>query len=71
MATASESSISLLRLPEVKQRTGLSRSSLYAKIQRGDFPSPVNLGGRAVAWVSSEVTEWINDRVNESRGGVQ
>ena len=60
-----------LRLPQVKQRVGLSRSSIYAKVQNGAFPPPVNLGGRAVAWIEDEIGEWISDRVQESRGGVQ
>ena len=71
MATISENPISFLRLPRVKQRTGISRSSLYAKIQRGEFPAPVNLGARAVGWVESEVDRWIADRIAASRGGAQ
>ena len=71
MATISENPISFLRLPQVKQRTGISRSSLYAKIQRGEFPAPVNLGARAVGWVESEVDRWIADRIAASRGGAQ
>lgn len=69
MAAASESPTCFLRLPQVKVRTGLSRSSLYAKISRGEFPPPINLGARAVGWLESEVDEWISDCVNDSRGG--
>lgn len=71
MATISENPTSFLRLPQVRQRIGLSRSSLYAKIQRGEFPAPVNLGARAVGWVESEVDRWIADRIAASRGGAQ
>lgn len=39
----------ILRLPAVKDRTGLSRSSVYEKIATGDFPKPISLGARAVA----------------------
>jgi len=67
----SEKPTYFLRLPEVKLRTGLSRSSIYAKIPSGDFPAPINLGGRSVAWIDHEIADWINDRVNESRGGGQ
>lgn len=43
----------LLRLPQVKARTGLSRSTIYLRIAQGSFPRPVRLGGaRAVGWVS-------------------
>lgn len=69
--TASGNPTSFLRLPQVKQRTGLSRSSIYAKISRGEFPSPVNLGARAVGWLESELDEWISDRVSEARGGAK
>jgi prophage regulatory protein len=62
---------SFIRLPLVKARTGLSRSSIYLKVSQGKFPKPVNLGGRAVAWIDSEITEWINQRVRVSRGGAQ
>ena len=52
----------LLRLPEVLQLTGLSRSTLYRKVKEGDFPCPVKLGKRAVGWRESEVIAWINAR---------
>lgn len=71
MVATSESPTYFLRLPQVKVRTGLSRSSLYAKIQNGDFPSPINLGGRSVAWLDHEVEDWIRDRVAATRGGAR
>ena len=56
----------ILRLPAVKARTGLSRSSIYAKIAAGDFPSPVILGdsekSRAIGFIESEIEEWISRR---------
>ena len=60
-----------IRLPQVKARTGLSRSSIYLKVAQGEFPAPVSLGARAVAWLSSEIDAWIAERVRVSRGGVQ
>lgn len=53
---------SIIRLPQVKSLTGLSRSSIYAAVKRGDFPSPVSLGARAVGWMSSEVNNWLASR---------
>lgn len=47
-------------MPKVKERTGLSRSTIYAKIAQGTFPKPVCLGARAVGWLESEIDEWIN-----------
>lgn len=40
----------LLRRPEVEARIGLSRSSIYAMMDRGEFPRPRRIGQRAVAW---------------------
>lgn len=57
----------ILRLPAVKQRTGLSRSTIYLRVAQGTFPSPVSLGGRAVGWVETEVDEWLARRIAESR----
>ena len=58
---------SLLRLPTVIERTGYRRSTLYLKIKRGEFPAPVSLGPRAVAWSSDDVERWIQDRIAQSR----
>jgi prophage regulatory protein len=57
----------LLRRPQVEQRTGLPRSSLYEYIKDGRFPRPVRLGPRAVGWLESEVSDWINTRVKLAR----
>ncbi len=57
-----------LRLPEVIARTGLSRSTIYVRLDEGRFPRPVSLGGRAVGWIEAEVNEWIRERIEESRG---
>ena len=55
----------LLRLPEVISRTGYKRSNIYQLMNLGDFPKSVQLGPRAVAWLSSEIDQWIDDRINE------
>ena len=55
----------LIRLPEVINRTGYRRTSIYEKIDQGVFPQPVKLGARAIAWVESEVDSWINERIQE------
>ena len=52
----------ILRLPTVKERTGLSRSSIYAFVARGTFPAPVSLGARAVGWNSESIDAWITGR---------
>lgn len=48
----------LLRRPEVEAETGLSRSSIYAGMQAGTFPTPVRIGVRAVAWRESDIAAW-------------
>ena len=57
----------ILRLPAVKARTGLSRSTIYLRISEGRFPKPVSLGGRAVGWVEAEVDDWLNEQIEASR----
>lgn len=59
--------ISILRLPEVRSRTGLSRSSIYLRIANGEFPPPVSLGGRAVGWLEEEIESWLAEKVASSR----
>jgi prophage regulatory protein len=53
----------LLRLPTVLDRTGLSRSTLYRKIQQGSFPSPVRIATRCTGWREAAVQDWIDDPV--------
>jgi len=53
----------LVRLPDVKEITGLSRSSVYAKIADGSFPQPIPIGKRAVAWIEGEVQDWIERQI--------
>ncbi|MGD9660752.1 MAG: helix-turn-helix transcriptional regulator [Porticoccaceae bacterium] len=61
-------SIRLIRKPTVLNRIGHSNAWLYKKIAEGAFPQPVKLGARAVAWVESEVEEWILARIEERDG---
>ena len=51
---------SIIRLPKVKAKTGLSRSTIYAKVRDGTFPKPMQLGARAVGWSENAVDIWIN-----------
>ena len=50
----------LLRRPEVEVVTGLSRASIYAKMQKGEFPAPVRLGSNSVAWRVADIEDWID-----------
>ena len=53
----------LIRLNRVIDCTGMARSTIYKYMADGSFPRPVSLGSRSVAWVESEVYEWINNRI--------
>lgn len=61
--------VTILRLPEVKARTGLSRSTIYLKMSEGSFPEPISLGARSVGWIESEIDAWIAQRIEQSRPG--
>lgn len=52
----------LLRLPEVKRRVGLGRSTIYRRMRDGTFPAARDLGGGVIAWSEAEVSEWIASR---------
>jgi prophage regulatory protein len=58
---------SIDRLPKVVSNTGLSRSAIYARIADGSFPRQINLGGRAVGWLASDIQAWIKSRLADSR----
>jgi len=55
----------LIRLPLVIERTGLSKSTIYARAAAGQFPKPVNLGNSLSAWVEDEVDAWVDDKIRE------
>ena len=58
----------ILRRKAVESRTGLKRSTIYAKISEGKFPQPIVLGGgRAVGWLESDISSWIESQIEASR----
>ena len=59
--------ITVLRLPAVKKRTALSRSTIYLRMANNEFPKPISLGGRAVGWLEQDIDEWIVEKIEESR----
>lgn len=56
-----------IRLPEVKNKTGLSRSSIYLRMSNGEFPPSISLGGRAVGWLESDINEWLEQCIATSK----
>jgi prophage regulatory protein len=57
----------LLPFVRVRERVGISRTSIYGLISTGDFPRPVKVG-RASRWLSGEIDGWVNSLV-EARDG--
>jgi prophage regulatory protein len=56
---------SFLRIKQVKAATGMSRSWIYEAIRRGEFPAPIQLGIRAVAWDSAAIANWQAARISQ------
>ncbi|EPO9228750.1 helix-turn-helix transcriptional regulator [Escherichia coli] len=61
---------SFIRLSEVQRRTGYSKAWIYRLIKEQRFPQFVKIGSRSIAFIESEIEEWINQRIAESRGEV-
>ena len=59
--------IRLLRLPEVMTKTGYGKAWIYRLINEGLFPQPVKIGVRAIAFIESEIDEWIVSAIERSR----
>lgn len=57
----------ILRLPAVRARTGLARSTIYLRMSEGSFPQPISLGPRAVGWIETEVDAWLQQQIETSR----
>ncbi|OGT76837.1 MAG: hypothetical protein A2W76_05300 [Gammaproteobacteria bacterium RIFCSPLOWO2_12_47_11] len=58
---------SIIRLPDVRKRTGLSRSEIYRRESIGQFPKRISIGVRSVGWVESEITVFVKERIQQSR----
>ena len=60
---------SLIRLPEVQRRTGYSKAWIYRLMAQKRFPSSIKIGARAIAFIESEIDDWINSCIDASRNG--
>lgn len=56
----------IIRIEEVMNRTGLSRSTIYAYIEKGKFPKRIKIGLRAVGWYESEISKWVASHKEKS-----
>ena len=57
----------IIRLPDVIKRTGLSKSTIYLYIEHGKFPAQIRLGSRSVGWIEAQIDDWINQQIEASR----
>ena len=58
------SALRIMRLPEVRSRTGLSRTEIYRRMDDGTFPKAIPLGKRSIGWRSDEIDGWIHERIS-------
>ena len=56
----------ILRIKAVMERTGLTRSTLYRKIESGSFPPQIKLSERCAGWRESDVSEWMRNPMSYS-----
>lgn len=56
----------LIRLKTLTEKVGLEKSAIYDRISKGQFPKQISLGGRSVAWLESDVDNWIMERKNRA-----
>jgi prophage regulatory protein len=68
LARPASAAIQILRLPQVRARTGLCRTMIYQLEAEYQFPRRVKIGVRAVGWIEGEVQEWLTQRIERSRG---
>jgi len=57
----------IIRLPAVKDKTGISRSSIYLRMSKGEFPKSISLGDRAIGWLESDIKQWLEDKIQASK----
>jgi prophage regulatory protein len=67
MAEQANQTSTILRRKQVEAHTGLSRSTIYARVRAGSFPPPISLGAKSVGWLQNEIEDWITDRIRASR----
>ena len=65
VSTVLQTSPHLIRLPQVKEITGISRSEIYRRIAASSFPKSARLGYRTSAWALAEINLWVSERLAE------
>ena len=54
----------ILRMAAVKDKTGLSRASIYVRMSNGTFPKSISLGANSVGWLEAEINDWIEAKIS-------
>jgi prophage regulatory protein len=68
MANATQSTTQqFYRLHHLKQRLGVSGSSIWAWVKNGTFPKPVRLSANCTAWCAADIEAWEQERIAESK----
>lgn len=62
-----DSALTLLRLPDVRRRTRLSKTQIYRLTRDGRFPTGIRISPRCMCWASSEIDAWIRTRIADAR----
>src|SRR5262249_37456831 len=62
VAVSDEKNRRILRDPEVRERTKLSRVQRWRRVRKGTFPAPVQLGPNSIGWYEDEIEAWIANR---------
>lgn len=57
-----------IRMKEVVQKVGISKSNIYRLMPEGKFPRPVTIGPNSVAWLEDDVEGWIQEKIEIARG---
>ena len=57
----------ILRIADVQERIGVSRGTIYTFIKNGTFPQKIQLGARAVGFLSSDIDVWLDERIEASK----
>lgn len=57
----------LLRLKQVQEKTGLKRTQIYLYMKTDNFPQSIKIGPASVAWLESEIDDWISEKLNHRR----
>ena len=68
MRENSKNSVTLYRCKIVQEKTGLVRSAIYKLMADDDFPKPIKITAKAVAWPSNEIDKWILSRIEAGQG---